>query len=50
GQLWGPRVFGLRGEPRREALWNHLTDHSVATRLWDASCDLTGADLSTISG
>ncbi|WP_369776837.1 SDR family NAD(P)-dependent oxidoreductase [Streptomyces sp. R33] len=50
GQLWGPRVFGLRGEPRREPVWNHLADPSVATRLWDASCDLTGADLSTTSG
>ncbi|WP_326770629.1 SDR family NAD(P)-dependent oxidoreductase (plasmid) [Streptomyces sp. NBC_01591] len=50
GQLWGPRVFGLRGEPRREPVWNHLADPSTAARLWDASCDLTGADLSTISG
>ncbi|WP_369193354.1 SDR family NAD(P)-dependent oxidoreductase [Streptomyces djakartensis] len=50
GQLWGPRVFGLRGDPRREAVWNHLADRSVATRLWDASCDLTGTDFSTISG
>ncbi|MFJ4696455.1 SDR family NAD(P)-dependent oxidoreductase [Streptomyces sp. NPDC088766] len=44
GQLWGPRVFGLRGEPRRESVWNHLADPSVATRLWDASRDLTGLD------
>ncbi|MFG2716075.1 SDR family NAD(P)-dependent oxidoreductase [Streptomyces goshikiensis] len=44
GQLWGPRVFGLRGEPRREAVWNHLADGSVATRLWDASRELTGVD------
>ncbi|MGW1409811.1 SDR family NAD(P)-dependent oxidoreductase [Streptomyces sp. NPDC002403] len=51
GQLWGPRVFGLRGEPRREPVWNHLADPSVAVRLWDASCALTGfADPSTISG
>ncbi|MEU7576488.1 SDR family NAD(P)-dependent oxidoreductase [Streptomyces sp. NPDC041068] len=42
GELWGPRVFGLRGEPRREELWNHLTDASVAARLWDKSCELTG--------
>ncbi|GAB7028784.1 SDR family NAD(P)-dependent oxidoreductase [Streptomyces sp. NPDC021749] len=42
GQLWGPRAFGLRGEPRREPVWDHLADTSVATRLWDASCDLTG--------
>lgn len=50
GQLWGPRVFGLRGEPRREPVWNHLADPSVAARLWDASRDLTGADFSTLSG
>ncbi|MDQ0718694.1 NAD(P)-dependent dehydrogenase (short-subunit alcohol dehydrogenase family) [Streptomyces luteogriseus] len=50
GQLWGPRVFGLRGEPRREPVWDHLADLSVAARLWDASCDLTGTDLDVISG
>ncbi|MFD9468793.1 SDR family NAD(P)-dependent oxidoreductase [Streptomyces goshikiensis] len=44
GQLWGPRVFGLRGEPRREPVWDHLADSSVAKRLWDASRDLTGVD------
>ncbi|MET8685552.1 SDR family NAD(P)-dependent oxidoreductase [Streptomyces sp. NPDC004732] len=42
GQLWGPRVFGLRGEPRNEPVWDHLADASVAARLWDASCELTG--------
>lgn len=50
GQLWGPRVFGLRGEPRREPVWNHLADTSVAARLWDASCDLTGVDPSVMAG
>ncbi|MFE9610802.1 SDR family NAD(P)-dependent oxidoreductase [Streptomyces sp. NPDC006012] len=50
GQLWGPRVFGLRGKPRRERVWNHLTDTSVAARLWDASRDLAGVDLDTIPG
>ncbi|MFI5987470.1 SDR family NAD(P)-dependent oxidoreductase [Streptomyces sp. NPDC051555] len=44
GQLWGPRVFGLRGEPRPERVWKHLADASVAARLWDASRDLTGID------
>ncbi|GHB51125.1 oxidoreductase [Streptomyces cirratus] len=44
GELWGPRVFGLRGRPRRERVWTHLTDASAATRLWDASRDLTGVD------
>ncbi|MGW1617842.1 SDR family NAD(P)-dependent oxidoreductase [Streptomyces sp. NPDC002172] len=42
GQLWGPRVFGLRGRPRNEPLWNHLTDTYAAARLWDTSRDLTG--------
>jgi NAD(P)-dependent dehydrogenase (short-subunit alcohol dehydrogenase family) len=50
GQLWRPRVFGLRGEPRREPVWDHLADLSVAARLWDASCDLTDTDLDVISG
>ncbi|MFF3576829.1 SDR family NAD(P)-dependent oxidoreductase [Streptomyces mirabilis] len=50
GQLWGPRVFGLRGEPRREPAWNHLADTAVAARLWDASCDLTGVDPGAIPG
>ncbi|MFG2723215.1 SDR family NAD(P)-dependent oxidoreductase [Streptomyces sp. NPDC048416] len=48
GQLWGPRIFGLRGEPRCEPVWNHLADSSVAARLWDATRDLTGADLSSL--
>ncbi|MEU9123640.1 SDR family NAD(P)-dependent oxidoreductase [Streptomyces sp. NPDC048506] len=50
GQLWGPRVFGLRGEPRSQPVWTHLTDTSVAARLWDASCDLAGVALGTIPG
>ncbi|WP_406222448.1 SDR family NAD(P)-dependent oxidoreductase [Streptomyces decoyicus] len=44
GQMWGPRVFGLRGRPRPEPLWDHLTDATTAARLWAASCDLTGTD------
>ncbi|WP_405705139.1 SDR family NAD(P)-dependent oxidoreductase [Streptomyces sp. NBC_00069] len=50
GRLWGPRVFGLRGEPRREPVWNHLADTSVAARLWDASRALTGVDPGAIPG
>ncbi|UNO42222.1 SDR family NAD(P)-dependent oxidoreductase [Streptomyces sp. MST-110588] len=50
GQMWGPRVFGLRGEPRREPVWNHLADPFVAARLWEASVDLTGADPGTLFG
>ncbi|MET9182786.1 SDR family NAD(P)-dependent oxidoreductase [Kitasatospora aureofaciens] len=44
GQLWGPRGFGLRGEPHREPVWANLADTTVAARLWDASRDLTGVD------
>ncbi|QLH19704.1 SDR family NAD(P)-dependent oxidoreductase [Streptomyces sp. Rer75] len=44
GQLWGPRVFGLRGRPRTEPVWAHLTDTAVAERLWDTSRTLTGVD------
>lgn len=44
GELWGPRVFGLRGLPRREPLPAHMADLDVAARLWAASGELTGAD------
>ncbi|MFD0163667.1 SDR family NAD(P)-dependent oxidoreductase [Streptomyces decoyicus] len=44
GQMWGPQVFGLRGRPRLEPFWDHLTDATTAARLWAASCDLTGVD------
>ncbi|GAA5610861.1 hypothetical protein Spla01_02007 [Streptomyces platensis] len=44
GQLWGPRVFGLRGRPVTEPLWDHLADAGTAARLWTASCALTGVD------
>ncbi|WP_338700844.1 SDR family NAD(P)-dependent oxidoreductase [Streptomyces sp. Q6] len=44
GQLWGPRVFGLRGAPRREPVPPHMADQEVAARLWAASCELTGTD------
>ncbi|MCX5112532.1 SDR family NAD(P)-dependent oxidoreductase [Streptomyces sp. NBC_00378] len=50
GQLWGPCVFGLRGEPRHEPIWKHLADTSVAAQLWDASCELTGVDPGAIPG
>ncbi|MEU1076020.1 MULTISPECIES: SDR family NAD(P)-dependent oxidoreductase [unclassified Streptomyces] len=42
GTLWGPRVFGLRGTPRREPVPSHMADRTVAARLWDASCELAG--------
>ncbi|MFE4304923.1 SDR family NAD(P)-dependent oxidoreductase [Streptomyces sp. NPDC056517] len=45
GQMWTPGLFGLRGTPRIEPLWNHLADTTTAARLWAVSCDLTGNDL-----
>ncbi|AIJ18141.1 oxidoreductase [Streptomyces anthocyanicus] len=42
GQLWGPRVFGLRGQPRREPVPAHMADPAVAAHLWAASAELTG--------
>ncbi|MET8875084.1 SDR family NAD(P)-dependent oxidoreductase [Nocardia sp. NPDC004604] len=44
GQLWGPRVFGLRGQPLREVPQAHMTDHDTAARLWAISSALTGVD------
>ncbi|MEV4151304.1 SDR family NAD(P)-dependent oxidoreductase [Amycolatopsis sp. NPDC049691] len=44
GQLWGPRVFGLRGRPRLEQRWANLTDDAAAGRLWAESVTLTGVD------
>ncbi|MFF4290723.1 SDR family NAD(P)-dependent oxidoreductase [Streptomyces sp. NPDC001633] len=44
GQLWGPRVFGLRGMPRREPIPPHMADPAVAARLWALSGELVGAD------
>ncbi|MFE2144384.1 SDR family NAD(P)-dependent oxidoreductase [Streptomyces sp. NPDC059456] len=44
GQLWGPRVFGLRGTPRREPVPAHMADPDVASRLWAASAELAGTD------
>ncbi|GAB1331464.1 SDR family NAD(P)-dependent oxidoreductase [Streptomyces sennicomposti] len=44
GQLWGPRVFGLRGAPRREPVPSHMADPGVAAGLWAASQELVGTD------
>jgi NAD(P)-dependent dehydrogenase (short-subunit alcohol dehydrogenase family) len=44
GQLWGPRVFGLRGRPRPERRWANLADDAAAARLWAESVALTGLD------
>ena len=44
GQLWGPRVFGLRGAPRSEPVPSHMADPAVAARLWSASVELTGTE------
>ncbi|WP_193783607.1 SDR family NAD(P)-dependent oxidoreductase [Streptomyces sp. E5N91] len=42
GQLWGPRAFGLRGQPRREPVPAHMADPAVAAHLWAASAEPTG--------
>ncbi len=44
GQLWAPRIFGLRGTPRLRPVRGHLADTEVAARLWSASRDLTGVE------
>ena len=42
GQVWGPRVFGLRGRPRPEAVRGTLANTELAAELWSASEELTG--------
>ncbi len=44
GELWGPRVFGLRGQPHRESPHANMTDPDTAAGLWTASSALTGLD------
>ncbi|MFH8409332.1 SDR family NAD(P)-dependent oxidoreductase [Streptomyces sp. NPDC018019] len=44
GQLWGPRVFGLRGLPRAEPVEGEMADAALAARLWDTGCALTGTE------
>lgn len=44
GQLWGPRVFGMRGAPRLEAVRGRLADERLAARVWDAGVELTGVE------
>lgn len=44
GELWGPRVFGLRGKPHRETPHRHMTDLAAATELWTATTALIGLD------
>ncbi|MFJ8914306.1 SDR family NAD(P)-dependent oxidoreductase [Amycolatopsis sp. NPDC102389] len=41
GEMFGPRMFGLRGEPRREPVRGKLADTALAARLWTASAELT---------
>ncbi|MFQ6326020.1 SDR family NAD(P)-dependent oxidoreductase [Nocardia sp. CWNU-33] len=48
GQLWGPRVFGLRGRPHQETPYPHMTDLDTAAGLWAASSALTALILSTV--
>ncbi len=42
GQLWGPRVAGLRGHPHPESPHAHMTDRDTAARLWRVSAALAG--------
>jgi NAD(P)-dependent dehydrogenase (short-subunit alcohol dehydrogenase family) len=44
GQMWGPRMLGLRGEPRLEPVQGQLADSALAARVWAASIELTGVD------
>jgi NAD(P)-dependent dehydrogenase (short-subunit alcohol dehydrogenase family) len=44
GQMWGPRVFGVRGVPRLEPVRGNLADTETAARLWAASVELTGVE------
>ncbi|MFI7132612.1 SDR family NAD(P)-dependent oxidoreductase [Nonomuraea sp. NPDC050153] len=44
GQLWGPRVLGIRGLPAPEPVRGHLADVELAARVWAASSALTGLD------
>jgi NAD(P)-dependent dehydrogenase (short-subunit alcohol dehydrogenase family) len=44
GQMWGPRILGLRGEPRLEPVHGRLVDPVLAATVWDASVDLTRVD------
>ncbi|NUW38559.1 SDR family NAD(P)-dependent oxidoreductase [Nonomuraea rhodomycinica] len=44
GQLWGPRMFGIRGLPTLEPVRGRLADTELAARLWTATAALTGLD------
>ncbi|MBB1154868.1 SDR family NAD(P)-dependent oxidoreductase [Amycolatopsis dendrobii] len=44
GQIWGPRVFGLKGKPRPEPVRGPYADAEAAARVWAASVELTGVE------
>lgn len=44
GQMWGPRMLGLRGVPRLEPVHGQLADPAIAAGVWAASVELTGVD------
>ncbi|MEU0878478.1 SDR family NAD(P)-dependent oxidoreductase [Lentzea sp. NPDC005914] len=44
GQMIGPRVLGLRGEPRVEPVRGELADTALAARVWAESVELTGVE------
>ncbi len=44
GRMVGPRVFGLRGEPRIEPVRGQLADVALAARVWEETVELTGVE------
>ncbi|MCP2242852.1 SDR family NAD(P)-dependent oxidoreductase [Lentzea aerocolonigenes] len=44
GEMVGPRVFGLRGEPQLEPVRSQLADEALAARVWEESVELTGVE------
>jgi NAD(P)-dependent dehydrogenase (short-subunit alcohol dehydrogenase family) len=44
GQMWGPAILGLRGEPRLERVHGRLADTALAAEVWAAGVALTGVD------
>ena len=50
GQMWGPRMLGLRGRPKLEPVQGRLADDTLADRVWATSVDLTGVDPATALG
>jgi hypothetical protein len=43
-ELWGPRIFGVRGRPRLGPVRAVPADTTLAARSWTASVELTGVE------